>query len=173
MNDKKNIKIGQGGFTLIELSVSAVIAAIVILGLAVVFISSQRAYEVTYDKVNADVITDGYCARALFDAVVRKSASASIAVGKDGLSAQLSYYRDNDSEQLDRYAKFYTADRQLKVEYGTIDETGAKEAREVSTICSNVSGCLFRNLGTSVVMVLTLDDGTQSNTIVTSAYAHN
>jgi len=173
MDAKKNIKTNRTGFTLIELTVSAVIAVIVMLGLAVVFVSSHRAYEVIYNKVNADVITDGYYARSLFDAVVRKSAGESTTVDENGQWAELRYYQDDDSTYLDRYARFYTTDKELKVEYGTVDGTGTKETKDTTTVCANVFDCVFRCYGNSVVMVLTLDDGNKSNTIVSSAYLHN
>ncbi len=173
MDAERKIRTRPAGFTLIELTVASLIAAIVMLGLAVVFVSSQRAYEVTYYKVNADVVTDGFYARSLFDTVVRKSATYSVTIGEGGQWAKMHYYQDDDSECLDRYARFYTADEELKVEYGTVDDAGVEETTDIHTVCENVSACVFETCGNSVVMALTLDDGNKSNTIVASAYAHN
>ncbi|MHC4153815.1 MAG: hypothetical protein ACYST6_02650, partial [Planctomycetota bacterium] len=71
----------------------------------------------------------------------------------------------------DRYALFYTSNAgDLNVEYGILEP---RETLRVQTICSNVTSCTFMGQGRSAQMVLTLDDGSQTVTTVTSAVMHN
>ena len=65
---------------------------------------------------------------------------------------------------------FYTANGNLNVEYGQLDP---KETLSTETVCGNVSGCMFKQLGRSIQMILKLDNGTQTNTVVSSAVTHN
>ena len=79
---KRNL-ITRDGFTLIEMIVATAMTVIVILGVAIVLVNSQRAYQVTYDKVYSDVMTDAFVARRLFDSIVRKSSTDGIALSSD------------------------------------------------------------------------------------------
>ena len=169
---KRNL-ITRDGFTLIELTVATAMTVIVILGIAIVLVNSQRAYQVTYDKVYADVMTDAFVARRLFDSIVRKSSTSGVSVGAGGESVEVHYYNNDSSTYLDRYARFYTSGLDLRVEYGTISDTGIQETLTVDTICTNVSSCVFRNQGNSVRMMLEFDDEEKTNVVVTSAYLHN
>jgi hypothetical protein len=71
---------------------------------------------------------------------------------------------------VDRYARFYAADGDLNFEYGQLDP---RVTLDVETVCSNVSACTFKQAGQSIQMILTLDNGTQTNTVVSSAVAQN
>lgn len=173
MNTRKRIRTKRSGFTLIELIISSVVGLIVMLGLAVIFVGGIRAYEVTYDRVNADVITDGYYARRLFDAVVRKSSSGDVTVDEDGEWLEAIYYDSDESAYPDRYARFFTSGDELKVEYGTVDSLGIKQTQRTDTVCMNVSECAFKSSGNSAVIILELDSGDKANTIISSAYMHN
>ncbi|MHC4229590.1 MAG: hypothetical protein ACYSW0_19330, partial [Planctomycetota bacterium] len=62
------------------------------------------------------------------------------------------------------------ADGHLNLEYGQLDP---RVTLSVETVCRNVSVCTFQQVGTSAQMTITLDNGTQTNTIVTSAVTHN
>jgi type II secretory pathway pseudopilin PulG len=161
------------GLTLIEMIVAVAMAVIVVLGVAVVLVNSQRAYQVTYDKVNSDVVTDAFVARRLFDAVVRKSSTDGVELSGDRKSVEVHYYNDDSSTYLDRYARFFTSGLDLKIEYGTIDSDGTKQTTTVDTICTNVSNCLFMRQGNSIRMVLKFDDEQKKNVVVTSAYLNN
>ena len=173
MDTKKKIKTKCSGFTLIELIMASVIGLIVMLGLAVVFVSSHRAYDNTYDQVHADVITDGYYARQLFDTVIRKSSSSGITVDTNGEWVEVRYYNNGASTFLDRYARFFTSSTELRIEYGTVDSLSIKQTQQTDTICGNVFSCVFRSSGNSAVMILKLDSGNKTNTVVSSAYLHN
>ncbi|MBN1796423.1 MAG: prepilin-type N-terminal cleavage/methylation domain-containing protein [Sedimentisphaerales bacterium] len=170
---KRTLKPKSCGFTIVELIIAVVVTMIVALGMGIVWANSQRAYQVTYDKVYADVVTDSFVARRLFDSTVRKSSAGSIALGSSGEFAEFQYYNNDDSTYLDRYTRFYVSDTDLMAEYGSLNEAGEPTTLNTDTVCGNVDSCVFRNNGGSVRMILTLDDGDKSNVIVTSAFTHN
>jgi hypothetical protein len=169
---KRNL-ITRDGFTLIEMIVATAMTVIVILGVAIVLVNSQRAYQVTYDKVYSDVMTDAFVARRLFDSIVRKSSTDGIALSSDRKSVEVHYYNNDSSTYLDRYARFYTSGLNLRVEYGLVNSSGTKQTLNTDTICTNVTSCVFMNQGNSVRMVLKFDDEQKENVVVTSAYLHN
>ncbi len=61
----------QRGFTLIELAMAAAISTIVILGVGVLLVDSQRGWIRMYNRIYSDVVTDSYVARKTFDVVIR------------------------------------------------------------------------------------------------------
>jgi Tfp pilus assembly protein FimT len=161
---------GLKGFTLVELMITMVVMIIVASAIGVVLIDNQRGWSNMYGRINSDVTTDGFVARKKFDAVVRNSSSEKISVDPVGTWIELYYYASSASTVVDRYVRFYEADGDLNVEYGTL---GPKVTLSVKTICSNVSACTFKQVGRSAQMILTLDNGTQTNTVVTSAVTQN
>lgn len=160
----------SGGFTLVELVITAAIASIVALAIGVVIVDSQSSWNAMYDRVNSDVVTDGFVARKKFDVVMRKASGEKLVLGDAGSSIEVYYYEDASSTAVDRYARFYTSDGDLNFEYGQLDP---RVTLDVETVCSNVSACTFKQAGRSIQMILTLDNGTQSNTVVSSAVAQN
>ena len=158
------------GFTLVELMITMVVMVIVASAIGVVLIDNQRGWSNMYGRINSDVTTDGYVARKKFDAVVRNSNSEKISVDPAGTWIELYYYSSGAAPVVDRYVRFYESDGDLNVEYGTL---GPKVTQSVTTLCSNVSACTFKQAGRSAQMILTLDDGTQTNTVVTSAVTQN
>ncbi len=153
-----------------ELVITAAIMSIVAVAIGVVIVDGQSSWNVMYDRVNSDVITDGYVARAKFDAVMRKASRENIVLGDAGGSVEVYYYAGDSSTVPDRYARFYTADGDLNFECGQLDP---RTTLNVETICGNVSACTFKQVGRSVQMILTLDNGTQKNTVVSSAVTQN
>jgi prepilin-type N-terminal cleavage/methylation domain-containing protein len=161
----------RGGFTLVELVLAMVLALIVISSTGIILVDSQRGWHRMYNKIYSDVVTDSYVARATFDSVVRKASGENYLLSETGNWVEVYYYADTSSTTLDRYALFYYEyDGQLNVEYGSLDP---RQTLDVQTICNNVTNCTFEGSGRSVQMVLTLDDGSQSATVVTSAVMHN
>ena len=158
------------GFTMVELMITIVIMLIVGSAIGAVIVDSQRGWNLIYDHINSDVVTDGYVARKKFDSTVRKASGESISLGDDGSWVEVYYCASDSSTAPDRYARFYKTDSDLKVMYGKL---APKVTLDTDTICGNVSGCKFKQAGRSVQMVLKLNDGTQENTIVTSAMTHN
>ena len=169
MNQKTRIA-SAGGFTLVELMVTVVLMIIVAAAIGVVLVDNQRGWSNMYGRINSDVTTDGYVARKKFDTVIRNSSSEKIVLGEAGSWIELYYYASSASTVVDRYVRFYKADGDLNVEYGTLDP---KVTLSVETVCGNVTDCTFRQVGRSAQMILTLDNGEQTNTIVTSAVTHN
>lgn len=158
------------GFTIVELVITATIMSIIALAIGVVIVDSQSSWNVMYDRVNGDVVTDGYVARKKFDAVVRQASKEKVVLGDSGGSVEVYYYADGSSSVVDRYARFYTSDGDLNFEYGQLDP---RATLGVETVCGNVSACTFRQAGRSVQMILALNDGKQTNTVVSSAMAQN
>ncbi len=158
------------GFTLVELMITAVIMVIVAFAIGVVIVDSQSGWNVMYDRINSDVVTDGYVARKKFDAVMRSASREKFVLDGAGGWIEINCYADYDSTVADRYARFYVADGDLNLEYGQLEP---RATLDVETVCGNVSGCTFKQVGRSVQMILTLDNGTQTNTVVSSAVTHN
>jgi hypothetical protein len=138
--------------------------------IGVVIVDSQRGWNQMYEHVNSDVATDGYVARKKFDSIIRKSSAESISLGENYDWVEVYYSSGDSSTAIDSYARFYKAENYLKIKYGKLNP---KATLDTDTICGNVSDCKFKHGGRSVQMILKLDNGTQKNTIVTSAVTHN
>lgn len=158
------------GFTLVELMITTVIMLIVGLAIGVVIVDGQTGWNTMYDRLNSDVVTDGYVARKKFDNVMRNASRQQTLLAADGSWIEVYYYASPTSTIVDRYARFYVSDGDLNFEYGQLDP---RSTLGVETICENVTVCTFEQAGTSVQMILTLSNETQTNTIVSSAVTHN
>ena len=163
-------KTSSRGFTLIELIIAMAITIIVVLAIGIALVDGQRGWNIQYERIYSDVVTDGYVARRKFDAVMRTASRDKFLLDDAGGWVEVYYYADDTSTVVDRYARFYTADGNLNVEYGQLDP---KETLSVETVCGNVSGCTFEQLGRSIQMILKLDNGKQTNTVISSAVANN
>ena len=158
------------GFTIVELMITMVVMVIILLAIGVVIVDGQHGWNITYDRIHSDVITDGYVARKKFDAVMRSASREKFVLDGAGGWIEVYYYANDDSTVVDRYARFYAADGDLNFEYGQLEP---RSTLGVETVCGNVSACTFKMVGRSTQMILTLDNGTQTNTIVSSAVTHN
>lgn len=167
---KQNKVVARLGFTLLELMITMTIMVIVGLAIGVVIVDGQTSWNVMYDRANSDVITQGYVARKKLDAVIRGASTQRFVIASDGSWIEAYTYASDASEEVDRYWRFYVSNGELLAEYGTVNPT---ETLSVETVCENVSACTFRESGKSIEVVLTLNDGDQTNTIVSSIYAHN
>jgi len=159
------------GFTLIELIMATAIMIIVVLAIGMALVDGQRGWSVQYDRIYSDVVTDGYVARRKFDAVMRKASRDKFWLDPAGGWVEVRYYANDASTVVDRYARFSASGGKLNVEYGQLIPTKATDT--IETVCENVSGCTFKQLGRSIQMILKLDNGTQTNTVITSAVTHN
>lgn len=161
----------QRGFTIIELVIAVMVACIVMLSIAVVVVDSQRGWHKMYERIYSDVVTDGYIARKTFDRVIRKASSEKFLLDDAGNWIEIYYYADGNSTALDRYARFYNdGNGQLNVEYGGLEP---RETLSIHTVCGNVSSCVFKGAGRSAQMILTLDNGSQTATVISSSVMHN
>jgi len=168
----------EKGFTLIELMTTITAALIIVLGVGITIVDSHRGWHRLYNRVQGDVVTDSYVARNTFDAVVRKSSIKRCELGNSGEFVEVYYYQDPNSLELDGYARFYISGEQLLVVYGdgTIDAGGSWVATSASTpvmLAHNVKSCRFSVDGTCVQMILSLDNGSETMTVSTSAVRHN
>lgn len=155
---------------MVELMITTVIMVIVGLAIGVVIVDGQTCWNTMYDRINSDVSMDGYAARKKFDAVVRNASRGRSALAEDGSWIEVYSYASSASASVDRYWRFYVADEDLNLEYGELDP---RVTLTVETVCSNVSTCTFLQTGQAVQMTLVLDNGTQTNAIVSSAVMHN
>ena len=160
----------QKGFTLVELMITMVIMTVVGLAIGVVIVDGQNGWNTMYNRLNSDVVTDGYVARKKFDTVMRSASREQSLVASDGSWIEVYSYASPSSTVVDRYSRFYVSDGDLNLEYGQVDP---RVTLSVDTVCGNVSACAFKQVGTSTQMTLTLDNGTHTNTIVSSAVTHN
>lgn len=158
------------GFTIVELMITTVIMVIVGLAIGVVIADGQTGWNVMYDRINSDVSMDGYAARKKFDAVMRRASGERFLLTGDGSWIEAYSYANSASTEVDRYWRFYVADGDLIAEHGQVEP---RQTLSVETVCQNVVACTFGQIGKAVQMTLILDNGTQTNTIVSSAVAHN
>ena len=167
----------RAGLTLSELLVAAVIVIIVLFALGTVIADSVRGWNKVYDRVYADVRTDSYVARAAFDQVVRKATSQMYQIEDPdgGAWLEVYYYSSSAAPVVDRYARLYTSNGALLVEYGdyTAGSESPKTPLRTDIVCQNVASCVFKADGCSAQMLLTLDDGSQNIVVTTSAVMHN
>ena len=167
----------RNGLTMVELIVAIVISAIVMLGVGFVMADSQRQWAVMYNRAYSEVASDSFIATKMFDALVRKASGQKVLSADDGTWIEIYYPADTNTIVADRYARFVyepagdDTSGSLSVQYGTL--TPEKEALSTSIICLNVSNCLFKTSGRSAQMMFTLSDGSQTVTVVSSAYMHN
>lgn len=167
---KRNGPAARFGFTLVELMITTAIMAIVGLAIGVVIVDGQTGWNVMYDRANSDAMTQGYAARRKLDAVIRAASQQRFVIAKDGSWIEAYTYAGDASTEVDRYWRFYVVDGDLLAEFGQVEP---RTTLSVDTVCENVSACAFKQNGKAIQMTLTLDDGTQTNTIVSSVYAHN
>ncbi|MDT8302498.1 MAG: hypothetical protein RQ760_13520 [Sedimentisphaerales bacterium] len=158
------------GFTLIELITATVIMIFVVLAIGMALVDGQRGWNNMFNSVNSDVVRDGFFARRKLDAVLRKASREKFLIDPAGSWVEVYYYATDASTTLDRYARFYTASGKLYVEYGQLNPTSTLSTE---TVCENVSSCTFEQFGRSIQMVLKLDNGKQTNTVITSAATNN
>ncbi len=160
----------SNGFTIIELMVGAVLAIVVIFGIGMVLSDSHRGWNAMYNRIYSDVVTDSHVARRMFDAVIRKSSSQGFLLDEDGQWVKIYYYSDPNVSVVDRYAKFFNSGDSLYVEYGQLNP---EQTLNIEEICADVSSCKFMGTGRAIQMLLTLDNGRERITTVTSAVMHN
>ena len=167
---KKRLTV-QPGFTIVELMIAVMLAAIVMFGIGAMVVDSQRGWQRMYNRIYSDVATDSYVARKTFDSVIRKASSETFLLDAAGSWIEVNYYADPNSTVVDSYARFsYDGVGQLDIEYGIVEP---RQTLTIRPVCENVSSCVFKASGRSAQMILTLDDGLQTATIVSSSVMHN
>ncbi len=162
-------------FTLMELIITMALSTIVILGMGVILVDNQKGWSTMYDRTFSDVVTDAYIARDVFVKVARKSSMKASAIGSAGEFIQIYYYQDPAATTPDRYAKFYISSGSLLVDYGDLDPGSWTTLSVLSTmtLAQNVDSVKFGIIGTSVQMILSLNNNKEAMTTVCSAVRHN
>ncbi|MHC4212214.1 MAG: hypothetical protein ACYSWP_02465 [Planctomycetota bacterium] len=160
----------RSGITIIEVAVAAMASVIVMVGVGIAIVDGQRGWNRMYSRTYADVVTDSYVARKMFDTAVRKSSREMYLIDDAGQWVEVYYYSSPGASEVDRYARFSVSSGDLNVEYGELDP---RSTSSVQTVCSNVSSASFSGTGTAIQMILNLDDGSQSATVTCSAVMHN
>jgi hypothetical protein len=158
------------GITLVELMIAVAISTIVVLAIAVVLVDGQKAWGRMYSDVNSDVAVQSMTACKRFDAVVRQSSSNNCSIDPAGNWVEVNYYSSPTVANPDRYARFAWLANDLTYEYGSLDP---KTTIGIQTLCENVAACKFTKVGSSVQMMLTLDDNTKAVTVASSNVMNN
>jgi hypothetical protein len=103
--------------------------------------------------------------------VVRRATRTRFLLDADGNWLEAYYCQDPNATIVDSYARFTEANGELSVEYGRLNP---RETLSTNTVCGNVVGCIFfKGAGYSAQMILTLDNGKERITVVSSAVMHN
>lgn len=158
------------GFTSIELMIATMIGGIIMLGVGMTIADSHRGFNAMYERMYSDVVTDGYIARKTFDSVIRRATRTRFLLDENSTWVEVYYSQDPNSTVVDSYARFFTADGQLNIEYGKLNP---RQTLSTHTVCGNVAGCVFKGTGQSAQMILTLDNGSETITVVSSAVMQN
>jgi Tfp pilus assembly protein PilW len=164
------------GITMVELMITMLISTIVVAGIGVAMVDSQRGFRQMYERAQGDVVTDAYVARAVFDRICRKASIQRClpAIGELGSYAEVYYYNDANSTSPDRYAQFRVANGTLLADHGTYDiATKNKTLTSTETLATNVTAWQFAVQGSSVIMTLSLQKGSQTLTVTCSSIRHN
>jgi hypothetical protein len=164
--------ISRRGVTLIELVITTAIVTMVILGVGVALVDTQRGWNKMYNRVYGEVAADSYVAKMVFDKNVRKASKKRYILGTNSLT--VFYYAGLASTTLDRYANFRRGGSQLLVDFGEVDASGSPRSPSTTMVAArNVTATDFAVDGACVRMALKLNDGTESVSVTCSAIRHN
>jgi len=169
------------GVTLTELMITLILASIIFLALGTVIIDAHKGWLKMFSRSFSDVVVHAYVTQNTFSTIVRKS---SIAVHEIEMSAddtkiiavEVYYYSDTGTTDLDRYARFYISGTDFSVDQGVIDTTvlpWVKETPDTSVLAQDVASGYFDINGSSIQVVLNLDNGKEDMKVITSAVRHN
>lgn len=198
------VRKGKAGraFTLIELMVTVLAFAVLILGISAMLAHGHMGYNRLFKRVNSQVVRNAYEARRAFDVYVRRSSirrcdprNADYEFLAEQNQLYVYYYSNPLSMAIvdpDRYARFYLSGTQLWFEQGNV--TGGFDAPPpaLPTLSSTSTMVLAHDVtppasgifsvqGASVRMVLTLDNDdpavnkieTLKMTVTAKAIRHN
>jgi len=160
----------NSGITMVELMLAVVFLGIILLAIGIVIADGHKGWSRMYERTYSDVVTESHTARRTFDRIIRQASKDGIELDSGYSWVKVLYYSDPNLSSPDLYARFYQSGDLLKLDYGNA-QTGVVTSSQ--TLSSNVQSCVFNRRGRSVQMILQLDDGSQTQTVVTSAVAHN
>lgn len=165
----KHRPLSSRGFTMPDLMIGLTIATVCMLAISGVLAGDQRAWLSVYGRVFGDVATGADVARRRFDTLVRQASKIGSVFDSSGAWIEVHYYAEASSSTVDRYARFYVAGGNLKVDYGQVNP---RTIDTTQVLCGNVTSCLFLHTGDAAQMVLTLDDGSHTTTVTSAAVMH-
>ena len=158
------------GFTLIEIMISMAVLLIIISVVGVVLGDGAQDWNRMYDRTSSKLAADSLGAPRAFNAIIRKAGGQRVLINSTNDALEVYYYASPSSTKVDLYARLYLASGKLYLEEGQLSPRQMQDSR---IVCENVSACQFEQLGRCLQMVLTLNDGTQSRVVTTSAFIHN
>ena len=166
------MKSANKGFTLIELLVGVVLSLVVVLSVANVIADSQKGYNDLYNKAYSDTAFEEAIMDKVFASVIRQACqqASSTTLDENGQWIEVQYYSSTDTENLDRYAKFYKFNKELVLEKGIVEP---RQTLSLQTLCENVESVEFTKVGSSAQIFLQLDDGIVQRTVTVSAVMQN
>lgn len=169
------MKTKRRGLTLIELMVTIVIVGVIVCTIGVLLVDTHRGWLDSYAKIYGGAADDAAMAQVAFDKIIRKASRTRYQMaGLDDLTVY--YYADwQTSTQLDRYARFYRkadAPTEFCVEHGDWDGS-TKKADSTVTLAAHVADLEFKPTSGGIEMLLALNDGRETTTLVTTSILHN
>jgi len=180
MNKKPFEKSGifRSGFTLLEMAIGIIAAAVLTMSVGVLLADGQKYYNRLYTRVNGPSATDTYVVRQAFDAICRKASWRKCIISPDNSELTLYYYRTGSTSLIpDQYAHFYISDGQLFVEHrdlksGTwIPDTSIDTTQVL--LASQVNEVKFSTQGTAVSILLFFEQQTGALPVSCTAVRHN
>jgi len=155
------------GFTLVEISVAMVSAAVLTLAVTLLLADHQRGYNRVYDSAFCPAAEACSAARIVFRKTMRQaSAQGGATIAPDGRWIEVRYYSNPGVSPLDCTARFYQSDQDLLL-LKTVTATG--QALSLETVCHHVTSVHFDRKGAATRMSLQTEDGSSSRTLNTSA----
>lgn len=162
---------------MVELVTAISLLAVVVLAVGILMVSSQKNWNVLYGRVYRQEAIDSPAARAVFEAICRKSSHSKAVLNNNKTSLELYYWNPgSNSSTPENYARFYLSGTNLRVEQGKnkpgewIPDTNSPA--ESIHIAAKVKSVQFDTVGASVQMVVNYSD-TKLAPVVYSAIRKN
>lgn len=156
-----------------ELILTILLSGIMVAAVGLVMVDSHRGWLDSYAKVHGGAADDAAMSGTAFERIVRKASRSRYELtGIDDLTVY--YYQDwQTSTELDAYGRFYRsqdAPEELYLETGSLDP---QRVEATVRLASNATDVQFRAFSGGIEMILLLDDGRESTTLVMPAILHN
>jgi prepilin-type N-terminal cleavage/methylation domain-containing protein len=168
--------IGGGGFTLTELLIALMIAAILTCSVGILLADSERQFGRLFGRVNGDPTTDGRAAIQAFSRIGRKATLRGCLLDVDGQTLEVYYHSDSSINFPDRYARFYASGGDLILEQGNLQSCSWEPDTSSAVslpLARNIGEVRFKAEGATLQMFLTFDDPGSEAPVICSAVRQN